>query len=79
MTILRLSSKRSPILEKMDWAGLRSKSPWSDSKCRVSAYRNTLEAGQLYVSPAGEPKAPLFAAEIDHLLLRVAPVEFFQP
>jgi hypothetical protein len=36
----------------------------------------TLEAGQLYVTPAGEPKAALFPTEKDHFFLRIAPVEF---
>lgn len=37
----------------------------------------TLDDGQLYAAPAGQPRAPLFATEIDHLFLRVAPVELF--
>jgi hypothetical protein len=37
----------------------------------------SLESGQLYAAPAGQPRAPLFATELDHLFLRVAPVELF--
>jgi CubicO group peptidase (beta-lactamase class C family) len=37
----------------------------------------TLEAGQLYVASASDPKAALFATERDHFFLRVAPVELF--
>jgi hypothetical protein len=28
----------------------------------------TLEAGQLYVTPVSDPKAPLFASEMDHFI-----------
>ena len=35
-----------------------------------------LQNGALAGGPVGQPKVPLFAAEIDHFFLRVAPVEF---
>ena len=37
----------------------------------------TLEAGQLYVAPVGDPKMPLFAIEKDHFFLRIVPAEYF--
>jgi hypothetical protein len=34
-----------------------------------------LENGALLAAPAGQPAAPIFAVEIDHFFLRVAPLE----
>ena len=37
----------------------------------------TLTNGQLMAAPAGQPPAQLFATEVDHFFLQVAPVEVF--